>query len=74
MKVLQINSVCGIGSTGRIATDINNILIEQGHEGYIVYGRDLPKNCENAIRIGTKMDNYIHVAKHDYLINMGLVL
>lgn len=62
MKVLQINSVCGIGSTGRIATDIHNILIEQGHESYIAYGRDLPKNCDNAIRIGTRIDNYTHVA------------
>lgn len=63
MRVLQINSVCGIGSTGRIATDIHNILVEKGHESYIAYGRDLPKNCDNAIRIGTKIDNYTHVAK-----------
>lgn len=62
MKVLQINSVCGIGSTGRIATDIHQILIEQGHESYIAYGRDTPKNCDKAIRIGTKIDNYAHVA------------
>ncbi|MFY9297169.1 MAG: glycosyltransferase [Caldicoprobacterales bacterium] len=61
MKVLQINSVCGIGSTGRIATDIHNMLIEQGHESYIAYGRDLPRNCDNAIRIGNKIDNYAHV-------------
>ena len=63
MKVMQINSVCGIGSTGRIATDIHNILMDQGHESYIAYGRDLPKNCENVIRIGTEIDNYTHVAK-----------
>lgn len=63
MKVLQINSVCGIGSTGRIATDIHNILIEQGHESYIAFGRNLPKNCDNTIRIGSKIDNYTHVAK-----------
>lgn len=62
MKVLQINSVCGIGSTGRIATDIHSILIEQGHESCIAYGRDLPKNCDNSIKIGTKYDNYGHVA------------
>lgn len=62
MKVLQINSVCGVGSTGRIATDIHQILIEQKHESYIAYGRDLPKNCDTAIKIGTKMDNYAHVA------------
>lgn len=62
MKVLQINSVCGIGSTGRIATDIHNILIEQGHESYIAYGRDLPKNCDTSIKIGNKLDNYKHAA------------
>lgn len=61
MKVLQINSVCGIGSTGRIATDLHKILIEQGHESHIAFGRDVPKNCEAAIRIGTKFDNYNHV-------------
>lgn len=71
MKVLQINSVCGIGSTGRIATDIHNILIEQGHESYIAYGRDLPKNCDNAIKIGTKIDNYTHVAKTRLLDKHG---
>lgn len=63
MRVLQINSVCGIGSTGRIATDIHNILIEQGHESYIAFERDKPKNCENAIRIGNDIDCYKHVVK-----------
>lgn len=71
MKILQINSVCGIGSTGRIATDIHNILVEQGHESYIAYGRDLPKNCDNAIKIGTKIDNYTHVAKTRVLDKHG---
>jgi glycosyltransferase involved in cell wall biosynthesis len=63
MKVLQINTVCGTGSTGRIATDIHKILLDEGHESYIAYGRDLPKNCNNAIRIGSKVDNYTHALK-----------
>lgn len=71
MRVLQINSVCGIGSTGRIATDIHKILIEQGHESYIAYGRGLPKNCDNVIRIGSKIDNYTHVAKTRILDKHG---
>ena len=62
MKVLQINSVCGIGSTGRIATDIHQILLEHGHESYIAYGRGDAINCENVIQIGNKFDNYSHVA------------
>jgi len=62
MRVLQINSVCGIGSTGRIATDLHQILTEQGHESYVAFGRGEPQNCENAIRIGNKFDNYAHGA------------
>ena len=38
MKILQINSVCGVGSTGRIVTDIADILRKNGHESYIAYG------------------------------------
>ncbi|WP_341323886.1 glycosyltransferase [Solibacillus sp. FSL H8-0523] len=61
MRVVQINSVCGIGSTGRIATDIHHTLIENSYKSYIAYGRNTPKNCENPIRIGTNYDNYLHV-------------
>jgi len=60
MRVLQINSVCGIGSTGRIATDIHKLLIEQGHESYIAYGRGEAVNCDNAIKIGSDLDIYKH--------------
>ncbi|MBU3197732.1 glycosyltransferase [Clostridium estertheticum] len=63
MKVLQINSVCGYGSTGRIATDIYRILEEQGHECLIAYGRGTAHEGINSIKIGTKFDNYMHVAK-----------
>lgn len=39
MKVLMINSVCGIGSTGRICTDLADELMKRGHEVRIAYGR-----------------------------------
>ena len=32
MKVVQINSVCGVGSTGRIAVDISKKLNDEGIE------------------------------------------
>lgn len=60
MKVIQINSVCGVGSTGRIALDIHNALIEQGHESFIAYGREPAKGCDKAIRIGSDFDINIH--------------
>lgn len=63
MKVLQINTVCGRGSTGRIATDIHKMLIEQGHESVIAYGRGEAINCDNTIKIGNKIDFYNHALK-----------
>ncbi|MDM0488385.1 glycosyltransferase [Clostridium perfringens] len=63
MKILQINSVCGTGSTGRIATDLYKVLEEHGHECVIAYGRGTAPEGIKTIKIGTDFDNYMHVAK-----------
>ena len=63
MKVLQINSVCGVGSTGRIATDLYKVLEEQGNECVIAYARGTAPEGIKTIKIGTDFDNYMHVAK-----------
>jgi glycosyltransferase involved in cell wall biosynthesis len=63
LKILQINSVCGIGSTGRIATDLHSILSIRGHQSTIAFGRDVANSCENVIRIGSRYDNYLHAAR-----------
>ena len=62
MKVLMINSVCGIRSTGRICTDLAEVLVENGYEVKIAYGREtVPEKYQKyAVRIGTDIDNKIH--------------
>jgi hypothetical protein len=50
MKILMINVVCGIRSTGRICTDLASALEAQGHEVKIAYGgepisSDFPKHA-----------------------------
>lgn len=74
MKILQINTVCGTGSIGRIATDIHKILIETGHESFIAYGRGEATGIDEkfTIKIGSKLDNYLHVAKTRFLDRHGL--
>ena len=62
MKVLQINTVCGRGSTGRIATDLLKCLKENGDFGKIAYGIGPMLNAEpsETIEIDTKSEYYIH--------------
>ena len=64
-RLLLINSVCGIGSTGRICADIAREYEAKGYEVRIAYGRsnEIGKGAEKyAVRIGTKADVYAHVA------------
>lgn len=62
MKVLLINTVCGVGSTGRICTDIAECLTNAGHECKIAYGRDpVPEQYKKyAVRIGNDLDVKVH--------------
>ncbi len=58
MRVLEINSVCGIRSTGRIAGEIAEEYEKQGHKVRIAYGREsVPeKYARFARRIGTEAE------------------
>lgn len=62
MKVLLINGVCGIRSTGRICADIADALTAQGHEVKIAYGRETvsEKYQKYAVKIGTDIDQKLH--------------
>lgn len=63
MKILQINVVCGVGSTGRIATDLYKELENEGHEGLIAYGRGNAPEGINSYKIGSQKDIFLHVVK-----------
>ncbi|NLK27113.1 MAG: glycosyltransferase [Clostridiales bacterium] len=57
MKVLHINAVSGIRSTGRICSEIIAFLHENGHKGYIAYSDGLKAR---GYKIGTKFDHKCH--------------
>ncbi len=69
----MINSVCGIGSTGRICTDIADALIKSGHECKIAYGRDnVPEKYKNiSVRIGNEFGVRVNALKARLLDNEG---
>lgn len=62
MKIIQVNSVCGVGSTGRICTGIAEIAKQNGHECKIAYGRmQAPKQYDDiSYRIESDFGVKIH--------------
>jgi putative colanic acid biosynthesis glycosyltransferase len=61
LKVLQINSVCGYGSTGRSATELGQALMDRGDSCYIAYGQGKTTYAPS-YKIGTKIENHLHNA------------
>ncbi len=59
MRVLQINATYGYSSTGLIAKDIGDMLVENGEEPFFAY-----QSCNNApkngYRVGNKLDWKLH--------------
>lgn len=62
MKIVQVNSVCDVGSTGTIASNLAREAIAQGDDVICAYGR---KHCSatdiNTIRIGNNLDVLGHI-------------
>lgn len=65
MKILFINSVCGIRSTGRIVAELADRYAAQGHEVRIAYGRERAseKYAHLSYRVGTEADVRINALK-----------
>lgn len=63
MRVLFVNTVCGIGSTGKICCELAENYTKDGHLCKIAYGRGVvpSKYDKYAYRIGNVFDIYFHV-------------
>lgn len=74
LKILMINTVCGVKSTGRICTDLADELSRRGHRIKIAYGREnVPKRYRKyAVRIGNNLDVYAHAFKSRISDSVGL--
>lgn len=65
MKVLQINSVCGFGSTGRIVVGISKKLEQNNYENYVFYGVG-KSDHKNSIKFG----GTLNVRKHQIVTRL----
>lgn len=73
MKILYVNTTLNIGSTGRIVEQIANKVKECGGECYIAHGgRYIGKSQFKTIQVSTKLDNYLHAFKGEFLGRHGL--
>lgn len=73
-RVLQINIVVGLGSTGNIAEQIGQLAMEQGWDSWVAYSArfgDLPSKS-HTIKIGTKLNSYLHLLESRLFDNHGL--
>ena len=61
MKVMQINTVCGSGSVGRIMVDLIHALEAEGEQGMAAFGRREAPPGVQAYKFGTKPDMALHV-------------
>ena len=61
MKVVQINAVYGVGSTGRIVQDISGALTARGIDAYAFWAIQCKEDDDaHFVRIGTTLDHKFH--------------
>lgn len=61
MKILQVNTVINTGSTGRIAEEIGQTFIENGHESAVACKRTGPSGSDSeVIQMGNRAEEYFH--------------
>ncbi len=62
MKVMQINAVYGVGSTGTIVEDLHNISLQNSIESYVSYSttNKNPEEIKNGYSIGNTLGKKTH--------------
>lgn len=60
MKVLQINAVYNLSSTGRTTTELHNALMERGIDSYVAYSKTNRPDDRNLYCIGSQFGHKLH--------------
>jgi glycosyltransferase involved in cell wall biosynthesis len=75
-KILFVNSVCSVGSTGRIVKDLYDAAVAEGHVCRIAYGRGSAQGVpeSDTYCIGTKLSLYITALRSRFNDREGFML
>ena len=71
-KLLQINIVSNLLSTGTIVEDISKVAQNRGWETYVCYGRKALTGVNKEYRIGSKLEQSWHYIENRIFDNEGL--
>lgn len=71
MKIVEINTVNGTGSTGKIAVALYKLAQNNGNKPYIAYGRGKAPSNISGYKISNSFDFGIHVLSNFFLGNSG---
>jgi putative colanic acid biosynthesis glycosyltransferase len=72
LKIVHINTTAYAGSTGRICGDLAEMMIADGHDVVIGYGRATRGGQAPTVKIGDNLDIYWHVLGTKILDRHGL--
>ena len=66
MRILQVNAVYGLKSTGRIAMEMHNYFKKRGHESYVAYAIESTDTSgdPNIFRVGNIIDHKLHAVAY----------
>ena len=70
-SIVQINTVYGSGSTGKIMASLYQLAQAEGHDVYVAYGRGNAPLDIQGYKIGNRLDFFVHVLINFFLGKSG---
>lgn len=71
MKIVQINAVYGVGSTGKTTAQLHKYLLENGYDSYVFWATNSTQTNDRIIQIGNKVDRIAHAILSRVYTNQG---
>lgn len=71
-KLFQVNVEANYGSTGRIASGIGDLALNEGWESYIAYGQKHASSSSELIKVGNNLQFYEHALQTRLFDRHGL--